>query len=92
MPDIRFSAGYRANAGYLGNFRISGKLPNIRPGNRISGVRIVSISGIWPDIEKGQISGIRSDIENCRISGPTLVTSLPDICVYIPLGPRGRHR
>ena len=67
MPDIRLISndGYPvpaenlANVRYPANYRLSGyKALKI---SRISVIRILSISGIRPDIE------------NCQISGPTLL-------------------
>ena len=61
IPDIRliFNAGYLANVLYPANYRISVQItgyPALEI-SWISGIRIVSISGILPDIENGLISG-----------------------------------
>ena len=63
--NIRYPAWYLANARYPANYRISGRITGYQAVeiNRISGVRIVSISVNRPDIENG------------RISGPTLSTT-----------------
>ena len=60
-------------------YPISGKLLEIRPDKRISGIKISWISGI----RIVSISGIRPDIENDQISGPNLVLGPEKFDIYI---------
>ena len=70
IPDIWLisNSGYPVPGRLSDQRSISGKLPDIRPDNRISGIKIRQISSI----RIVSITAIRPDIENGWISGPTL--------------------
>ena len=91
ISDIRLisNAGYPVSAGYLYNVELDRILfsPDIGyPADFlcwISGIRIVSISGIRPDIENGRIT-LEKTCENfIIIKKDTIISRLPNVDMYI---------